>query len=293
MAEEPAERFTSAGEFQKALKRYLMEPIIRGVAAGVAALALLALLVHEVSRRVVNSSAPSPTTSYIYVPTPGPTPIPAAPQPMKGRIDLLVVKSKDGTRRRLRLADRGALPVRADDEIRIEARADRPAYLYLFWLGSEGRVAPLYPWKDHDWSKRPAEERKVTAIDVPEVEDDVLTMPASPSGLETLVLLAREDSPLPRGEEQKLAAGLAGPPVQVPKGFREAVWLEDGQEVVYAPSMMSIHTERGEADLSRGIPSPKTRKSDDPVLRVRAILKEKLQHLCSFSQAVVFPNNGG
>jgi predicted Ser/Thr protein kinase len=293
MAEEPAERFASAAELRKALQRYLMEPIVRGAAAGVAGLALLAVLVHQVSRRVVDSPAPSPPASYIYVPTPGPAPIPASPQPMKGRIDLLVVKSKDGTRRRLRLADRGAVPVRAGDEIRIEARLDRPAYLYLFWLGSEGMVAPLYPWKDHDWSNRPAEERKVTAIEVPEVADDVLTIPASPAGLETLVLLAREDSALPLGEEQKLAADLAGPPVQMPKGFGEAVWLEDGQEVVYAPSMMSIRAERGEADLSRGIPSPKTRKSDDPVLRVRAVLKEKVQPLGGYSQAVLFPNEGG
>ena len=73
-------------------------------------------------------------------PVPIPVPTPFAAQPMKGRIDLLVVKSKDGTRRRLRLADRGAVPVRADDEIRIEARLDRPAYLYLFWIGAEGKI---------------------------------------------------------------------------------------------------------------------------------------------------------
>jgi hypothetical protein len=293
MAEEPAERFTSAGEFQKALKRYLMEPIIRGVAAGVVALALLAVLVHQVSRRVVNSPALSPTTSYIYVPTPGPSSTPSSPQPMKGRIDLLVVKSKDGTRRRLRLADRGALPVRADDEIRIEAHVDRPAYLYLIWLGSEGKFAPLYPWKDHKWSTRPDEEPKVTGVEVPDTADDILTMPHSPSGLETLVLLAREDSPLPSEDEQKLAESLAGPPVEIPKGFGEAVWLEDGLEVAYAPSMSSSRTDRGEAELSRGIPSPKTRKSNDPVLRIRATLSNKLQPLGSYTQAVLFPNNGG
>ena len=52
-------------------------------------------------------------------------------------------------------------------------------------------------------------------------------------------------------------------------------------------------TERGEDDLSRGIPSPKSRKSDDPVLRTRAILSHSLKPLGSYSQAVLFPNIGG
>jgi hypothetical protein len=185
------------------------------------------------------------------------------------------------------------VPVRADDEIRIEARLDRPAYLYLFWLGSEGKVAPLYPWKDHDWSSRPAEERKVTGAELPEIVDDVWTMPASPSGLETLVLLAREDSPLPREDEARLAEGLAGSPVAMPAEMREAIWLEDGQEVVFGPTQGPRRGERGDEDLSRGIPSRKARKSDDPVLRIRAILSNKLQPLGSYSQAVLFPNNGG
>ena len=118
-------------------------------------------------------------------------------------------------------------------------------------------------------------------------------MPASPSGLETLVLLAREDSPLPREDEARLAQGLAGSPVPMPPGMSEAVWLEDGQEVVFEPTHGPRRGERGEEDLSRGIPSPKTRKSDDPVLRIRAILSEKLQPLGSYSQAVLFPNSGG
>jgi hypothetical protein len=51
--------------------------------------------------------------------------------------------------------------------------------------------------------------------------------------------------------------------------------------------------ESGTADLRRGIPSPHTRKSDDLVLRMRAILGSQLQPLGSYSQAVLFPNLGG
>jgi predicted Ser/Thr protein kinase len=293
MAADPAARFASAEAFQKALDRYVQSPRVRAAIASVAGLALLGVLVYQVVPRGTMAPPPAPVIPYVILPAPGPPPILVAPQPMKGRIDLLVVKSKDGTRRRLRLEDRGSVPVRADDEIRIEARLDCPAYLYLFWLGSEGKIAPLYPWKDHDWSTRPVDERKVTGAELPEIADDVWTMPASPSGLEILVLLAREDSPLPREDESKLAQALAGLPVALPAGMSEAIWLEDGQEVVSGPAQGSKRGERGEEDLSRGIPSPKARKSDDPVLRIRGILSNKLQPLGSYSQAVLFPNVGG
>ena len=76
----------------------------------------------------------------------------------------------------------------------------------------------------------------MTGVELPEVADDILTMPPSPSGLETLVLLAREDSPLPREDEARLAQGLSGSPVPMPLGMSAAIWLEDGQEVAFEPT---------------------------------------------------------
>ncbi len=175
----------------------------------------------------------------------------------------------------------------------IEARLDRRAYLYLFWLGSEGKVAPLYPWKDHDWAARPAQERKVTGVELPETLDETLQIPPSSPGLETLVLLAREDSPLPREDESRLAEALTGSQVALPANMGEAIWLEDGREVLFGPAQKFRMGERGDEDLGRGIPSPKTRKSDDPVLRIRAILSSKFQPMGSYIQAVLFPNFGG
>jgi hypothetical protein len=43
----------------------------------------------------------------------------------------------------------------------------------------------------------------------------------------------------------------------------------------------------------RTMPSAKTRKSDDPVLRIRRVLSEKVQPVGDYWQAVVFPNEGG
>jgi serine/threonine protein kinase len=282
MSVTPAERYASAEELRKALKRCVLGPVVRNSAGAMAFILLLGSLVYAVWHLM---PAPDSRPSV-----PAPVSTPTIKQPMKGRIDLLVVKSKDGRRRRLRLADRGALPVRAGDEIRIEARIDRPVYLYLFWLGSEGKVAPLYPWKDHDWLTRPTDERRVTGAELPEVADDVWTMPTSAPGLETLVLLAREDSPLPREDESKLAEGLSISPVALPVEMKGAVWLEDGQEVIFNPGHGG--RELGGEPLSRGIPSPTPRKSDDPVLRIRAILSDRIQPLCSYSQAVLFPSEG-
>jgi serine/threonine protein kinase len=284
MAADPTGRHFSAEALQKALERYLRGPAVRAAVTGLFGLALLWILGYLV--------LPRPTLDRTVAAPASHTPIPIAAQPIKGRIDLLVVKSKDGTRRRLRLDDHGAVPVRANDEIRIEARIDRPAYLYLFWLGSEGKVAPLYPWKDHDWSKRPAEEQKVTGVELPEVLDDVLEIPASSPGLETLVLLAREDTPLPRDDQARFAQSLTGSPVPMPSGMSQAIWLEDGHEVAFGPADGRTRGGDSPDELSRGIPSPTTRKSDDPVLRVQSLLSRKLQPLGSYSQAVLFPNVG-
>jgi len=73
----------------------------------------------------------------------------------------------------------------------------------------------------------------------------------------------------------------------------KAIWLEDGQEVVFKQSPGTFLEKPGVENLIRGIPSPNTRKSDDPVLQIRAILSNKLQPLGSYTQAVLFPNFGG
>ncbi len=296
MAKEPADRYATAEAMQRALKGYLAWPKVLAAAGGLCGVALIGLLLYVFVPR-----AATETPTHFIIPSPGvpashPASISAPAGPLKGRINLLVVKSKDGTRRRLRLEDPRAVPVRAADEFRIEARLDRPAYLYLFWVDSEGKVAPLYPWKEHDWSQRPAEEQKVTGAELPQLLDEVLEIPASPPGLETLVLLAREDSPLPREDEIKLAQGLTGTPVSLPSDLTKltkAIWIEDGEEVVFERNPRSKTGAAGADAVPRSIPSPTARKSDDPVLRIRALLNEKVKPLGSFSQAVLFPNQGG
>ncbi|MFI5455303.1 MAG: DUF4384 domain-containing protein [Isosphaerales bacterium] len=130
----------------------------------------------------------------------GRAPAPASGQaerePLKGVLHLRVDDVADSRRRDRRLDHAGVLPLKAGDRIRIEARLDRPAYLYLFWIGSDGKVGPIYPWTEGKWEQRPAREQKVERVILPAKTDQAWTMPAGSAGIETLVLLAREQSVL-------------------------------------------------------------------------------------------------
>jgi hypothetical protein len=197
---------------------------------------------------------------------------------LRGSIHLRIDDPADPRRRNLRLDQPVALPLKAHDRFRIEAKLNRPAYLYVFWLGSDGRVAPIYPWAPGHWERRPADEAKTDRLDLPPEFDKAWEIPTGDAGLEAVVLLARGESPLPR--EIDLAKRLAGPLAPRRPSLGAAVWIENGREVT-----LDSH--------DRAAPSTKSRKSDDPVLRIRRLLQDRVQPLGDYSQAVLFPNQGG
>jgi hypothetical protein len=194
---------------------------------------------------------------------------------LRGSIHLRIDDPADPRRRNLRLDEDAALPLKAHDRFRIEARLNRPAYLYVFWLGSEGKLGPIHPWAPGHWDRRPAEEVKTDRLDLPPKTDTAWEVPAGAAGLEAVVLLAREQSPLPRDID--LARLLAGLPAQPRPSLDRAVWIENGREVTLDSN-------------NPAAPSTKTRESDDPVLRFRRLLQDKVQPLGDYSQAVLFPS---
>jgi len=114
LAADPADRYKSADEYQKALKRYVAKPRVQSALAGVFGLALLAGLLYALTKQT-DTQPERLGPSSPGVGRPLESSIPAQPAPIKGRANLLVVKSSDGSRRRLRLQDPGAVPVRARD----------------------------------------------------------------------------------------------------------------------------------------------------------------------------------
>jgi hypothetical protein len=64
--------------------------------------------------------------------------------------------------------------------------------------------------------------------------------------------------------------------------IRPAVWLENGQAFGL-----------DDQGNSREMPGLGTRPSDDPVLRFRQLLKEKISTLGPYHRAVIVPNRGG
>jgi hypothetical protein len=202
------------------------------------------------------------------------------PEPIKGSLHLRIDDPVDSHRRSLRLDQPKALPLKAGDRFRIEARLNRPAYLYLFWIGSDGKVGPIYPWKDGHWDARPERVQKTDRLDLPPNADQAWVIPTGSPGIETLLLLVRERSPLPKRDGDNLARVLADARVSSSVLIKEAVWLENGREITLD-------------SRDRAMPSSKSRKSDDPVLRIRRLLSEKVQPLGDYWQAVVFPNEVG
>jgi Domain of unknown function (DUF4384) len=204
----------------------------------------------------------------------------AEPEPLKGVLRLRIDDPVDSRRRDVRLDQPNALPLKAGDRFRIEARLNRPAYLYLFSIGSDGKVGPIYPWKEGRWDAEPEREQKRDRLDLPPNADQAWVIPTGSPGIETLLLLVREQSPLPRRDEEALAKVLADARVASSVLIKEAVWLENGREITLD-------------SRDRTMPSAKTRKSDDPVLRIRRVLNEKVRPVGDYWQAVVFANEGG
>jgi hypothetical protein len=212
--------------------------------------------------------------------TQAPSPKRAELGPLKAVLHLRIGDPADPVRRNLRLDQPKVLPVKTGDRFHIEARLNRRAYVYLFWVGSDAKVSPIYPWKPGHWDARPEQEEKRDRLDLPAEADKAWNIPAGNPGIETLLLLVREDSPLSRPDEEKLAKLFSDARKSSSVLIKEAVWLENGREITLDKQ-------------DRALPSSKPRKSDDPVLRIRRLLSDKVQPIGDYWQALVFPNEGG
>lgn len=202
--------------------------------------------------------------------------VPGFPAPVTGKISIRVWDPHDGQRRGLRLIDPGAVPMKGGDQVRLEADVNQPSYLYVIWIGSNGRVHPVYPWINGDWTQRPQEEQRRTHLGLPDALDEGWPM-GGPKGIETVALLV-SCNPLPVTvnlhqllPEQFPRAGAQYDP-------RMAVWLDNETLAV--------------GDQERVPQFFDPQKINDPILQTQKILKDQLGNHFVFISSVSFANSG-
>jgi serine/threonine protein kinase len=294
MACAPADRYGSMAEFAAALRAYLegappddsasatrvltRAPRGRRRWPWLAAAVALVLAVGAYSGyRWLYPDLPSPIPGAEHSDPPSPPADNAAPA-LAGHLDVRIWK-KDDKSRGLALANAGALPLRAGDWMRVEARTGRPAYFYLIYLDAAGQASPLFPWRKYDWDDRPAEQKRQD-LNLPEdPQKDGAPLEAGPSGVEAVLFLAR-DEPLRADEVQRLKGLFAKPP---PQGkfdpLRGAVWLG-------ADDRFGDDRDRGRPNVDQSGALP------DPVERMRRLVRGELRDLGGDVHGVCYPFQG-
>ncbi|MBY0230666.1 MAG: DUF4384 domain-containing protein [Gemmataceae bacterium] len=123
-----------------------------------------------------------------------------AEKPLQADLSVKVWSVKDDDRRGIDLFDKRAMPLREDELIQVHVKLNRKAHFYILWIDGQGKVDAFHPWdrEDDQLAAKPIPPTKPTkALSLPPAADQGYPMDG-PSGLETILLLARE-KPLPKG----------------------------------------------------------------------------------------------
>lgn len=207
MAKEPDHRYATAADMAQDL-RHRARPHRRGPVMMLAVVAVLVLVGLPIGILLLIGRV---------------QPDPPLAEPLSGSVNVRVLKAQRPDLGLIDLTSSGALPLRTGDAVRVEVALNRPAYAYLVWIDSEGEVLPIHPWKPGDW-ERPPTEARVQRVALPEDPDAGWPLKGS-SGLETVLLLAR-DEPLPADFDLRdMFSGLARPVIDQ-GGF--AIWFGEG-----------------------------------------------------------------
>ena len=193
----------------------------------------------------------------------------------KGRVDVLLARTKDDPLQRLNVF--GALPMRQSDTFRIEVEMNPTAYVYVIWVDPGHDVTPVYPWNPREgWGTRPATEEPVGRLSLPRDAANRYTAPDAKPGVATIVLFARP-TPLDVPDEtvRKWFEELPELPLP-PGGETGAVWFDNYVEV-------------READRPRTFGEVET---GDPFARWQSHLQKVLVPHAAFQTAVCFARTG-
>ena len=155
---------------------------------------------------------------------------PGPVEPLSGDLSVQVWSPKgQGLKQGWRVEDPESLPVMNGEQVHLQVRLNRAAYVYVLWVTSEGKVLPLYPWTAPKlgFASPLPDPTPTTVVDCPAQLDGGWPV-TGVSGLETAFLLratrpCRGTSPPEPGDRpapglpalqparSRLAGVLAGP----------------------------------------------------------------------------------
>jgi hypothetical protein len=197
---------------------------------------------------------------------------------------ILSAVKKGNNERLLSLEDPGVLPLQAGDALRIEARTAWPAYFYVLNMDAGGEVWPMYPWRNNDWGDV-AEEKPRDLFCIPDPsKGDAANLKPGASGIESVLVLARE-TPLTAGERQQLRDMLGA-------------WPKDQGKFDPLRSAVSIGADEvhfGDAhdrEVRGAISQDDAVVLKDPVLRLRHLLQGGVRALGVASRGVCYTFRG-
>lgn len=112
----------------------------------------------------------------------------------------VLVRSPDRQQEPVSVEEPGALPVEEGGAMVLEVQLDQPAFVYLVWIDSAGRIKPLYPWNNESIEVTDLDEARPVRRATNRIFSPLLgrdwTFEAG-SGMETVLLLVNH-SPLPK-----------------------------------------------------------------------------------------------
>lgn len=225
MHADPAQRYQTATDLERALRWYLWSSS-RWTLALSAAVLLVAL---AAAVWVAARNGPAPVTVHppeiaagpgvgtgqtLAEPgesaaatesrTPSPESIPPAAPVSSDRVLTISVsnKSPDKPKTRVVIGEPGAVPVRNGDMVHLQVELEAPAYLYLLWIGSDGKCQRLHPAAG-------VEASLLRELRIPEALNQGLPIDGPP-GVETAVMIAAHQ-PLDRAFWDSLPGPVSAP----------------------------------------------------------------------------------
>lgn len=165
------------------------------------------------------------------------------------------------------------LPLSPGDAVEFFAESQAPSYFYLFWLDADGRVTPVWPWKNFSWNELPSVTLR-TSIRFPEALEYFVLQPDT-EGIHAIVLVGSSTLISNINTIRTSLEDLAYQQTDLPTAFSKLlVRIEDGKIVT--------------TDDRFPIDPLLKRSANHPVLQLEDCIRRKLMPLGVSVDAICF-----